>query len=71
MIKNGKKKRLVIEGVFDGMAGVQGNTLAFVPNRKGNRPEAVRGGVLDGEPVMLSITKDTTGPLYRARFRDL
>lgn len=71
MINNGKRKHLVIVGVFDGMAGVQGSTLAFVPNMKGNRPESIKGGVLDGEPVMLTITKDAAGPLYRARFKDL
>lgn len=69
MIDNGTRKHLVIEGVFDGMAGVQGNRLAFRPNCAGKSPRDVRGAILDGEPVrLLSATKDEIGPFWTARF---
>lgn len=68
MIDNGRRVRLVIDGVFDGMCGVQGNKLAFRPNRAGKKPWLVKGGLLDGVPVFLDTTKDEVGPFWTARF---
>jgi hypothetical protein len=67
-IDNGRRGRLVISGVFEGMAGVQGNNLSFLPNRRGSRPEAVRGATLDGKPIRLASIKDQVGPFWTARF---
>jgi hypothetical protein len=69
MINNGRRAHLVIAGVFDGMAGVQGNAVAFAPNRAGGSPGRVKGGILDGEPVLLSTTKDEFGPFWTSHFR--
>jgi hypothetical protein len=68
MIDNGSRVRLVIAGVFDGIAGRQGNKLAFLPNRAGSRPSAVKGGIMDGVPVRLVTTKDAEGPFWTSRF---
>ena len=68
MINNGKRAHLVIDGVFDGEAGVQGNQLAFVPNRSGRLPGTAKGGLLDGEPILLSTRKDPNGPFWLATF---
>jgi len=68
-IDNGYRARLEIAGVFEGIAGVQGNRASFAPNRSTARPESVKGGLLDGKPVLLTTTKDETGPLYTARFQ--
>lgn len=67
-IDNGRRARLEIAGVFEGEAGVQGNRVSFLPNRTTARPESVRGGMLDGQPVKLVTTKDLAGPFYTARF---
>ena len=56
IIDNGRQVRLVIDGVFDGMAGLSRGVVAFVPNRSGRGPEEARGGLLDGEPVRLAIS---------------
>lgn len=69
MINNGRRAHLVIAGVFDGMAGVQGSVVAFAPNRAGGNPGRVKGGVLDGVPVMLDSRKDEDGPFWTAHFR--
>ncbi|WP_066723564.1 hypothetical protein [Sphingomonas pituitosa] len=68
-IDNGYRARLEIAGVFDGIAGVQGNKASFAPNRSTARPESVKGGLLDGKPVLLTTAKDETGPLYTTRFQ--
>jgi len=68
MIDNGRRAALVIDGVFDGQAGVQGTQLAFIPNRLKKRPGAVRGAVLDGVPVFLSAQRDTGGGLWTAHY---
>lgn len=68
-IDNGRRARLEIAGVFEGTAGVQGNCASFMPNRSTARPESVKGGLLDGKPVLLTTTKDVAGPLYTARFQ--
>jgi hypothetical protein len=65
---NGHLAHLVIDGVHDGTCGVQGNKLAFRRNRRGKRPETVKGGLLDGRPVRLDTTKDEVGPFWTSRF---
>jgi hypothetical protein len=67
-VDNGRRERLEISGVFEGIAGVQGNHVSFVPNRSTAEPEAVKGGILGGKPVLLTTAKDPIGPLYTARF---
>ena len=69
-IDNGEWRHLVIDGVFDGMAGLSRGMLAFVP-RGGRKPEEARAGTLDGEPVRLTITRDGEGPAYLATFGPL
>jgi hypothetical protein len=54
-IDNGRQRRLVVSGVFDGVAGESNGALAFIPNRAGKRPQDARGGLLDGEPVLLTL----------------
>jgi len=68
VIDNGRQAHLVIAGVFDGTAGVQGNKLSFLPNLAGSQPGQVRGGLLDGQAIRLSTTKDATGPFWTSRF---
>jgi len=68
MIDNGRRAHLVIEGVFDGPAGLQGGLLAFVPNLTDARPDAVHGGLLDGMPIRLTASKDPVGPFWTARY---
>ncbi len=68
-VDNGSRVRLEIAGVFDGIAGVQGNRATFVPNRSSARPETVKGGLLDGKPVLLTTTREADGPMYIARFQ--
>ncbi|KTF70701.1 hypothetical protein ACNFJ7_02195 [Sphingomonas sp. HT-1] len=67
-IDNGRRAQLEIAGVFSGVAGVQGNRVSFLPNRSTARPESVKGGMLGGQPVRLTTTKDPSGPFYTARF---
>lgn len=71
MIRNGRRARLIIDGVFDGIAGVQGDRIAFAPNRIGTHPARARGGLLDGKPVLLTVTKDASGPFWTARFEEI
>lgn len=70
-VDNGRRVRLIIPGVFDGWAGVQGNKASFIPNRLGSRPEAIKGGMLDGQPVLLWTTKEEGGRIYTARFEEI
>ncbi|WP_313534390.1 hypothetical protein [Sphingomonas sp.] len=67
-IENGSRVQLEIAGVFDGIAGLQGNKVSFLPNRTTARPESVKGGMLGGKPVLLTTTKEGEGPYYVARF---
>lgn len=67
IINNGERRQLVIDGVFDGSAGFHRGVLAFVPNRTKRAAELARDGVLDGEPVSLTIERDGLGPVYLAR----
>ena len=70
-IEKGRRAQLIIAGVFDGEAGVAGNLLSFAPNQAGQRADLARGGLLDGTPVALRITKDEAGPFWTAQFRPL
>lgn len=71
IIDNGRRAKLVIAGVIDGMCGVQGNEISFIPNRPGSKPESVKGGMLDGKPVLLRTSKAESGPFYIASFEEL
>ncbi len=68
MIDKGDHVRLVIAGVFDGMAGVSGAYVSYVPNRNGRRPGSAKVGMRDGKPVLLEPVKDADGPFWTARF---
>lgn len=70
MIDNGRRVRMVVDGVFDGMAGESRGVIAFIPNRSESRPEAARGGLMDGEPVLLQPdTSVSDGRIYSYRWR--
>jgi hypothetical protein len=72
IINNGERKRLIIAGVFDGICGVSRGLVAFLPNRVGTPPELARGGLLDGDPIMLTeVQRAGEGPSYTARFQVL
>ncbi|TXI87768.1 MAG: hypothetical protein E6Q40_04535 [Cupriavidus sp.] len=71
MIDNGRRASLIIEGVFDGIAGVSGDTLAFVPNLIARRPADARGALLDGRPIRIAPRKDITGAFWCSRFEVL
>ena len=71
MIDNGRRAHLIIAGVFDGLAGVVGDQLAFVPNRFDRRPDLAHGGVLDGRPVRIAPRRDLTGGHWSSRFEVL
>ena len=67
-IDSGSRLHLVIDGVFDGTAGVAGGRVSFVPNRGQRPPSAARAGILDGKPVLLSPTKEADGPFWTSRY---
>jgi hypothetical protein len=71
IIDNGRRRRLVVSGVFDGMCGESEGLLSFIPNLAGKKPEAARGGLLDGEPIALTIvrTPDRKNPFVTAEYR--
>lgn len=71
MIDNGYRGHLIIPGVFDGEAGVQGRKVSFKPNRFEKRPHLVRVGALDGKGVILDTTKDEIGPFWTSRFEEI
>ncbi|NDU79117.1 hypothetical protein GWI34_42040, partial [Actinomadura sp. DSM 109109] len=58
----------VIDGVFEGIAGVSGAFVSFVPNRAGRQPGKARTGVLNGVGVWLEPKKDSAGPFWTSRF---
>lgn len=66
-IDNGRQRRLLIPGVFEGMAGESEGLLALIPNRKGKRPRYARGGELDGEAVTLTFVSEN-GPFATYRY---
>jgi hypothetical protein len=47
--------------------------LAFRPNiRSEKRPHEAKGAILDGKPIrLLTMTKDTVGPFWTARFEEI
>lgn len=67
-IDNGRRGRLVIDGVFDGVAGVARQFVSFIPNRSARSPEEATAGTLDGEPVLLSPAKDPNSSFWVSRF---
>lgn len=72
IIDNGSTLPLVIQGVFEGTAGVSRGRVAFTPNRIGRPPLLARGALLDGEPVMLSdVQLAEDGRSMTARFEPL
>ncbi len=67
VIDNGRRRRLIIDGVFEGDAGEANGVLALMPNRKGKRPRMARSGLLDGEAVRLTfVGEDGVFVTYRA-----
>lgn len=69
IIDNGNRRHLIIAGVFDGTCGESEGVLSFIPNCTGKEPSAARGGLLDGAPVILSITAGPHRPFFSAVFR--
>ncbi len=67
-IDSGSRLRLEIDGVFDGVAGVAGGRVSFVPNRAQKQPGAARAGILDGAPVLLTPVKEAEGPFWTSRY---
>jgi len=68
IVDNGSRQPLVIEGVFEGLAGVAGAFVSFIPNRAGRAPGAASGGLLNGVAVLLRPMKDAEGPFWTARY---
>lgn len=68
IVDNGSRRRLIIDGVFEGMAGVAGAFVSFIPNRSGRAPGSARAGLLAGVPVLLRPTKDAEGPFWTSRY---
>lgn len=64
IVDNGTRAHLIIDGVFDGTAGLSRGVVAFIPNRTGRKPQDARGGLLDGAPVRVAVTVD--GPICTA-----
>ncbi|WP_174291012.1 hypothetical protein [Sphingomonas bacterium] len=71
IIDNGRQVRLVIDGVFDGLAGLSRGKVAFVPNKSGKPPEQAVAGIIDDEPVRLVIAIEGKGPFYAGRVHSL
>ncbi len=68
IVDNGRRLPLVIENVFDGVAGVAGAFVSFVPAMGVRVPNRTITGLLDGVEVRLTPKKDPSGPFYTARF---
>ena len=68
IIDNGERLPLIIDGVFEGVAGVAGAFVSFIPNRVGRNPAKATGGILGGVPVFLAPVKDAEGPFWTARY---
>lgn len=71
IIDNGRRRRLVIAGLFDGTAGESEGLLSFIPNRSGARPADVRAGLLDGQPVLLELVPSAAQPFVTYRYGGL
>lgn len=68
IIDNGQRRRLVIDGIFEGMAGVAAGYVSFVPNMGARAPTRGTRGELDGVPIRLAPKKDASGPFYTSRY---
>lgn len=68
IIDNGSRQSLAIDGVFEGVAGVAGPFVSFVPNRFARSPAQAVAGVLSGVPVRLAPKKDPAGPFWTSRY---
>lgn len=60
IVDNGRRRQLVVAGLFDGLAGESGGVLSFIPNRSGKRASDVRAGLLEGDPVFLELVTGAT-----------
>lgn len=67
-IDNGRRARLIIEGVFDGDAGLSRGLLAFRPNRSTAKPDLARGATLDGEPILIAPRLDQASGYWLTSF---
>ncbi len=70
-IDNGYRAPLSIDGVFEGLAGVQGGFVSFVPNRSSRRPDEAKGGILNGQAVRIAPKKDPEGPFWTSAWERL
>lgn len=69
-VDNGRRVRLIVDGLFDGMAGEADGVVAFMPNRFSMRPEAARGGLMDDQPVLLVLdARRSDGRIFSYRWR--
>lgn len=68
IIDNGTRETLVIDGVYNGMAGVAGAFVSFVPVVP-ERLRTVVSGTLAGVRVLLWPVKDADGPFWTARYQ--
>lgn len=72
IIDNGARVALVIQGVFEGRAGLSEGLLSFTPNRVGRSPALARGALLNGDPVRLyDVTLSDDGRSCTAKFETL
>ena len=69
IVDNGKRRSLVIAGVFEGTCGESEGVLSFIPNLFGKPAVTARGGLLDGDPVSLSIEAAPDGRFFTAKYR--
>lgn len=67
IVDNGRRGILVIEGVFDGVAGVQADELAFVCARAVRVTPSSKAW-LDGRPIKLAMHRDARAPYCVATF---
>lgn len=71
LIDNGRRDTLIIDGVFEGVAGIAGAFVSFIPNRSTRAPSIVRAGILGGIPVALKPEKEADSPFWTSRFEVL
>lgn len=70
IVDNGRRRGLVISGVFDGTCGESRGVISFLPNMPG-KVAGVRGGLLDGDPVLLTLVHapNAENPFATFRYR--
>jgi hypothetical protein len=68
IVDNGERQRLIIPGVFDGLAGVARGRVAFVPNQDRIEPGKAKVGVLNDEAVRLSPRREPVGPFWTSTY---